>query len=232
MTEYMERTRLLLGQEGLDRLRRSKAVVFGAGGVGSYAIEALARAGVGHLVLVDHDIFCASNINRQIGALHSTLGRRKVEVMRDRILDINPAAKVTIYPEYVDESNVARFLDESVTYIVDAIDSVGAKLAIIEKGLSMKIPVISALGAGNRLDPTRLAIADISKTSGCALARAVRTGLRKRGISSGVKVVYSTEPPKKQTGKLIGSVSFVPPVAGLYLAAQVVNDICSTWDAP
>ncbi len=230
--ELFARTRLLIGQEGLDKLAQSKVVVFGAGGVGSYAIEALARAGIGCLVLVDFDLVCESNINRQIEALHSTVGRVKVELMKERIKDINPAAEVIIHEEFVTKDNVNKFIDAAASYIVDAVDNVGAKLAIIETGLSMNIPVISALGAGNRLDPTQLRIADISETSGCSLARVVRTQLRKKGITSGVRVVYSLERPSKgfipetsNQRRTIGSISFVPSVAGLFLAAQVVNDL-------
>ena len=230
--EHFTRTRLLIGPESLDKLAKSRVVVFGVGVVGSFAIEALARAGVGCLVLVDYDTVCVTNINRQIEALHSTVGRFKGEVMKERIIDINPAAAVIIYQEFVTKDNVDKFIDTEASYIVDAVDNVSAKMAIIERGLNLNIPVISALGAGNRLDPTQLKVADISETSGCALARAVRVGLRKKGITHGVRVVYSRERPSKgflpetdNDYRTIGSISFVPSVAGLFMAAQVVNDL-------
>lgn len=231
--EQFIRTKLLIGEEGLGLLAQSKVIVFGVGGVGSYTVEALARAGVGHLVLVDFDIVAVSNINRQLPALLSTVGSYKVDVLRKRIADINPEAQVTVYYEKVLPENVRIFFQENPSYVVDAIDMVTGKIAIIETAIESGIPFVSALGAGNRLDPTKLKLGDISETSGCPLARILRKELRKRGISKGVKVVYSTEPPLKQreefyeetARRLPGSISFVPSVAGIFLAAQVIQDI-------
>jgi tRNA A37 threonylcarbamoyladenosine dehydratase len=222
---------LLIGKEGLNRLACSVVAVFGVGGVGSFAVEALARAGIGGLVLVDPDSVCITDLNRQLEALHSTVGRPKVEVLRERVQDINPAAKVTVFKEKVDERNIREYVRPGISYVVDAIDDVGGKLAIIETSVSRGIPVISAMGAGNRLDPARFRIADIGETSNCPLARAMRRELKKRGISGGVKVVFSDEQPVKPScapgeGKrLTGSVSFVPPAAGLLLASGVIRDL-------
>ena len=230
--DQFSRTVALLGQKGLEILACSKVAVFGVGGVGSFAVEALARCGIGKLVLVDNDIVCETDINRQLEALHSTVGRCKAEVLRERVLDINPQAEVSIYTEFVSAKNVDAFIDRDVSYIVDAIDTVSAKLEIIEKAFFLGIPVVSAMGAGNRLDPTKLKIADISETTGCPLARVIRRELRKKGIGSGLKVVYSTEPPVKnmrqpdrKKDRTPGSVPFVPSVAGLFLAAYVVRDL-------
>lgn len=228
--EQYSRIIKLIGEEALQRLAASRVVVFGVGGVGSYAVEALARSGIGSLVLVDHDEVCLTDINRQLEALHSTVGRAKVEVVRERILDINPRAAVTVHQEFVGPENVALFLRGEITYIVDAIDNVTAKLAIIENALQRKIPVISAMGAGNKLDPAKLRISDISATSVCPLARVMRRELKKKGISHGLKVVYSTEEPQltkeqRAAGRPPGSIAFVPSVAGLLMAGEVIRDI-------
>lgn len=239
------RAELLLGREGLARLARSKVTVFGVGGVGSYVVEALARAGIGKLVLIDSDRIEVSNLNRQLGALHSTLDRVKVNVYQERILDINPQAEVKVFQEFVSAENIDSLVERDADYLVDAIDTVTAKLLIIEKGRELGIPVISAMGTGNRLDPARLRIGDIGETTGCPLARVMRRELRKRGLERGLKVVYSIEPavkPLQDSSGLIpansdgeqrisagrsvpGSVSFVPSAAGLLLAAQVVKDL-------
>lgn len=228
--EQFIRTSMLLGEKGLELLSRSKVIVFGVGGVGSYTVEALARVGIGNLVLVDYDTVDVSNINRQLPALFSTVGKYKIDVLKERITDINPQAKVTIYQEKVVPENVRIFFKENPSYIVDAIDMISSKLAIIETALQMGVPVVSAMGAGNRLDPTRLKMGDISETSGCPLARIMRKELKKRGITKGLRVVYSTEPPVKTEeenalSRIPGSISFVPSVAGLFLAAEVVNDL-------
>jgi tRNA A37 threonylcarbamoyladenosine dehydratase len=228
--EQFIRTKMLLGEKGLALLARSKVVIFGVGGVGSYTVEALARAGIGHLVLVDYDTIDVSNINRQLPALFSTVGKYKVDVLKKRIRDINPQASVSIYQEKVVPENVRIFFQENPSYIVDAIDMISGKLAIVETAFQIGVPVVSAMGAGNRLDPTRLKMGDISETSGCPLARIMRKELKKRGITKGLKVVYSTEPPLKIDGSITvsrspGSISFVPSVAGLFLAAQIVNDL-------
>lgn len=231
--DQFARTRLILGAEGLAVLACSKVMIFGVGGVGSYTVEALARAGVGHLVLVDYDTVDVTNINRQVPALLSTVGSYKVDVLQKRIADINQEAQVTVYREKVSPENVRIFFQENPSYVVDAIDMVTGKIAIIEAALGAGIPFLSALGAGNRLDPTKLQIGDLSETTGDPLARILRRELRQRGIKKGVKVVYSTELPLKPreedrqelTRRVPGSVSFVPSVAGLFIAAQVVRDL-------
>jgi tRNA A37 threonylcarbamoyladenosine dehydratase len=236
--EQFTRTKILLGEQGLALLAQSKVLLFGVGGVGSYTVEALARTGVGQLVLVDYDQVEITNINRQLPALLSTLGRYKVDVLKERILDINPEAEVTVYREKVGPENVRIFFQENPSYVVDAIDMVTGKIAIIETALALGVPLVSAMGAGNRLDPAKIRLADISETSGCPLARIMRQELRKRGIRKGVKVVYSTEAPQKrwedaaadaQDRRSPGSISFVPSVAGLFLAAQVVRELVGRW---
>lgn len=227
--EQFTRSRLLLGHKGLDKLNKSKVVIFGVGGVGSFAVEALARAGIGKLALVDFDKVCITNINRQLEALLSTLGRPKVEVLRERIQDINPLCEVKIHEEFVNAENADKFIETDTAYIVDAIDTVSSKLVILEKALSLGIPVISSMGMGNKLDPTKIRIADIKDTSECPLARVMRRKLKKKGIDSGIRVVYSTEHARKHLEDIeairIGSVSFVPSVAGLYIASEVVKNI-------
>ena len=224
------RSKLLLGENALEKLKNSKVAVFGVGGVGGYALEALARTGVGSLTLIDNDKVAISNLNRQIIALQSTVGEYKTQVAKARILDINPACKVEtkelfVLPETVDEIDFSAF-----DFVVDAIDTVSGKIAIIERAKANDIPVISAMGAGNKLDATAFAVADISKTSGCPLARVMRRELKKRGIN-GVKVVYSKEEAKElkeseNTGeKRVGSVAFVPSVAGLIVAGEVIKDL-------
>ncbi len=225
------RTALLIGEEGVKKLKKARVAVFGVGGVGGYVVEALARGGVGGLDLVDKDTVALSNINRQIIALHSTLGRLKTEVAAERARDINPEISVRCHnlfylPETADEFDFSQY-----DYIVDAIDTVSGKLAIIERAKGAGIPVISCMGAGNKLDPTAFEVADISKTSVCPLARVMRRELKKRGIER-VKVVYSKEEPlqsgqiDEESGKAVaGSISFVPSVAGLILASEVIKDL-------
>lgn len=240
------RTEKLIGPEGLTILEASKVAVFGVGGVGSFAVEALARAGIGSLMLVDFDEICVTNINRQIPALHSTVGRPKVEVMKERIVDINPSAQVAAIKQFYSPETADSFFVTSWDYIVDAVDTVEAKVDLIYRAKQLNIPIISSMGAGNRLEPYSLGVADISETKGCPLARVVRKELRKLGISSGVTVVFSPDPPlrpfnapnpsQKITEKsdaaaqgfrrkvlFPGSISFVPSVAGLLMAAHVVN---------
>ena len=225
------RTALLIGEEGVEKLKKSRVAVFGVGGVGGYVVEALARSGVGALDLIDKDTVSESNINRQIIALHSTVGRLKTEVAAERARDINPEICVrthnTFYlPETADEFDFSGF-----DYIVDAIDTVSGKLSLIERANAMKIPVISSMGAGNKLNPILFEVADISKTSVCPLARVMRRELKKRGIEH-LKVVYSKEEPlpsplvDPESGKSIpGSIAFVPSVVGLILAGEVIKDI-------
>lgn len=234
MREQDIRTAMMLGEEAVERLKGSRVAVFGIGGVGGYATEALARAGVGEFHLVDADRVSLSNINRQIIATQKTVGQYKTEAARDRILDINPEAKVFVYNFFFDETKKEVFDFSSFDYIVDAIDSLAAKVLLITLAKKQNTPIISAMGAGNKLDPTRFEVADISKTEVCPLARAVRVALRKEGINH-LKVVYSKEPPavlspeadaEKCDGKRApGSISFVPSVMGLIMAGEVIKDI-------
>ncbi len=236
MTEQFARTYLLLGEEGLERLRQSTVAVFGVGGVGGYAVEALARSGVGALVLVDNDVVCESNINRQIIATHDTVGQSKVEVARQRVLSINPDCRVTAINAFYLPENGGAYDFSAYDYVIDAIDTVKGKLGLIEQAQAAGTPIISAMGAGNKLDPTLFRVADIYETSVCPLARVMRTECKKRGIRQ-LKVVYSTELPRKPleppngeapaAGRRStpGSVAFVPAVAGLILAGEVIRDL-------
>lgn len=226
MENRFDRTEMLIGKESLSSLSKAKVLIFGIGGVGGYVTEALARSGIGSMVLVDNDTVSVTNINRQIIATDSTVGMYKTEVMKTRILDINPEAQVEVrncfyLPENAEEFDFSRY-----DYIVDAIDTVTAKLDIIERAGKASVPVISCMGTGNKLDPTKLVVTDIYKTSVCPLAKVMRRELRKRGIT-GLKVVYSTEEPIKneEIGRVPGSVAWVPPVAGLIAAAEVVKDL-------
>ena len=224
------RTALLLGEEGVQKLKKAHVAVFGVGGVGGYAVEALARSGVGAFTLIDPDKVSESNLNRQIVALHSTIGQYKTVAAKNRVLDINPDCRVeTKEIFYLPENEEIDF--SSFDYVVDAVDTVSAKLAIIQRAKEANVPVISAMGAGNKLDPTRFEVSDIAKTTVCPLARVMRRELKKRGIDH-VKVVYSKEEPQpakaidEETGKPIpASVAFVPSVAGLILASEVIKDL-------
>ena len=220
------RTEMLIGADALKKLQGATVAVFGVGGVGGYAVEALARAGVGRLVLVDSDVVSVSNINRQIIATHSTVGMYKTEAMRERILEINPEAEIKLHTVFFDDSTLSEFDFASYDYVVDAIDSLGAKIELIAAAKSANTPIISAMGAGNKLDPTRFEISDISKTEVCPLARAVRTRLRKRGITN-LKVVYSKELPHVSSDgeRVPASISFVPSAMGLVIASAVVRDL-------
>jgi len=221
------RTELVLGAENLQRLQAAKVAVVGLGGVGGHAAEALARSGVGMLILIDHDLVAISNLNRQIVALEATIGRPKVEVMAERIAQINPACRVIAHQAYYSRENHQQLLPEDLTFVADAIDSVRSKVDLIEACLKQGIPLISSLGAGNKVDPTRLKVADISQTHTCPLARAVRGALRKRGIERGVAVVFSDERTVgKRAGSTPGSTAFVPGAAGLVMASWIVRQIC------
>ncbi len=231
MLNEFSRTELLLGQDGLEKLKNAHVAVFGIGGVGSYVTEALARCGVGKLTIVDNDTVNITNINRQLIALHSTVGMKKTEAARARILDINPSAEVTALDCFYTGSEVDL---SGFDYIADAIDTVSAKLALIENAAGLGIPVISSMGTGNKLDPSKLTITDIYKTEMCPLARVMRYELKKRRIKK-LKVVYSTEQPREHKAEseevtakrnTIGSVSFVPPAAGIMIAGEIVRDIC------
>ena len=231
MEEAFLREKMLLGAQAMERLRRAHVIVFGIGGVGSYAAEGLARAGIGNLTLVDNDTVGITNLNRQLCALHSTLGQYKSDVMASRVLDINPDCRVTSLPELYSEETKERFFSQACDYIVDAIDLVSCKLSLIQTAKERDIPIISAMGTGNKLDPTRFRITDISKTSGCHLARIMRRELRSRGILHHT-VLYSEELPRTPDGgeapppgrrSIPGSVSWVPSCAGLMLAGHVVQ---------
>ncbi len=223
--DIYQRELALLGADALARLAESRVAVFGVGGVGSYAVEALARSGVGHLLLVDFDTVAVSNINRQLCALHSTVGMAKVDVMAARIADIDPACQVTVVKDFIDENTNLDVLLSGVDYLIDAIDHVPAKISLICYAVQHQLPVISAMGAGRRLDPAKLAVADISQTYGCPLARNIRKNLREKGISSGVKVIFSSEQAMPVEPGQLGSIAFVPSVAGLLMASEAVKDL-------
>lgn len=223
MEDRLERTRLLIGETAIRRLAESTVVVAGIGGVGSYAVEALARAGVGHLVLVDPDVVAQSNINRQLIATMSTLGLPKVEAARERVADINPACHVSVHKTFLDSETIPTVVTGQVDFVVDAIDSVSSKISLAAHCVSLGVKIISSMGTGNKLDPLRFRIVDVSETSICPLAKAYRVGLRKLGIGSGVPVVLSDEAPIKTGSRVPGSVSFVPPVSGLAMAGYVIR---------
>lgn len=232
------RTEMLIGTEGLQKLRASRVLVAGVGGVGSHCIEALARAGVGTLILVDHDRVSLTNINRQSMALHSTVGRYKTEVMREKLLDINPELQVITHEIFLLEDQIPALLVETrPNYVVDAVDTVSAKLALAEQCEKRNIALISCMGTGNKLDPSQFRIGDVYETSVCPLCRVMRRELKKRNVSR-LKVLYSKEQPvrpyalpqendeENETKRAVpGSISFVPPAAGLLIAAEVVRDI-------
>ena len=221
------RTEMMLGKEGVERLKGSRVAIFGVGGVGGFTAEAIARAGVGSITLVDPDAVSVTNKNRQLIALTSTVGKNKAEAMKERIHDINPDAIVTALPVFYSEENSGAIDLGDFDYIVDAIDSVRSKIHLIESAYRKGVSIISSMGAGNKLDPTRFRVSDIKKTSVDPLARAVRTELKKRGVDS-LKVVWSDEPPvgERQIG-VPGSISFVPSVVGLILAGEVIKDIAN-----
>lgn len=237
MADQYSRTELLLGEEGVARLREAAVMIFGVGGVGSHCIEALARSGIGRLVLIDNDAVSITNINRQSIAYHSTIGRMKTDVMRERIRDIDPSIRVTTYETFVLPDNLGEILDAEpeVDYVVDAIDTVSAKIALAEETLKRGIPLISSMGTGNKLHPELFEIADLADTSVCPLCRVMRRELKQRGITH-LNVLYSKEKPVDVSGRstdedsgvrrsIPGSVSFVPPVAGLLIAGEVIRTL-------
>ncbi|HEY5562363.1 MAG TPA: tRNA threonylcarbamoyladenosine dehydratase [Clostridiaceae bacterium] len=252
MLHEFSRSELLIGSDGLEKLKNSKVAVFGIGGVGSYTVEALVRCGVGSIVLIDDDCICLTNLNRQLHATRKTVGKPKVEAMRDRILEINPQCEVTIIQKFYMPDVAEEMLDKSYNYIVDAIDTVTAKIDLVVRANEYGIPIISAMGAGNKLDPTKFEVSDIYKTTVDPLARVVRKELRSRGIKK-LKVVYSKEEPikpietdnsscrvgcicpigttRKCTVKhqIPGSMSFVPSVMGLIIAGEVIKDLIG-WE--
>jgi len=221
--ERFSRTELLIGQAGLRKLASAHVMVFGVGGVGSASVEALARSGIGELTLVDFDRVAPSNINRQLVATDETVGQLKVEAMATRLKLINPELILNLIPERYTAENSMSFFERNPAYIIDAIDSVPDKVDLLVRAFEFKVPIISAMGAGNRLDPTKFQVADISKTHTCPLARIVRGELRKRGIQRGIQVVFSTELPRTR-GK-VGTIGFVPPVAGMILASVAARDL-------
>ena len=226
MLNQFSRTELLIGKEGIEKLQNSKVAVFGVGGVGSFVVEGLVRAGIENFVLVDKDTVDITNLNRQIIATRKTVGKPKVEVAKERILEINPNAKVEIYQQFFMPDS-EEILDNTVDYIVDAVDTVTAKIELVVRANKLNIPIISSMGTGNKLDPIRFEVTDIYKTSVCPLAKVMRKELRTRGIEK-LKVVYSKEEPIKAEDTKIqvpGSISFVPSVAGLIIAGEVVKDI-------
>lgn len=234
MINEFSRTELLLGADGMEKLKRARVAVFGIGGVGGYAVEALARAGIGALDLIDNDVISLTNINRQIIALHSTVGLPKTDVMAARVRDINPECEVRTYQTFYGPDTAEQFDFAQYDYIIDAIDTVTGKLALAVNAQKANTPIISSMGTGNKLDPTAFTVTDIYKTSFCPLARIMRKELRKRGIER-LKVVYSQEEALTPEGvteelpqgrrSIPGSVSFVPSAAGLILAGEVIKDI-------
>ena len=231
MNSKFIRTELLLGKEGIEKLRRSTVAVFGIGGVGSFTCEALVRSGLGKIILIDYDIIDISNINRQIHATSKTVGLAKVEVMKDRLLDINPELKVVTYKEKYNEETKEKLISTDYDYVVDAIDMVTSKIDLIATCKEKNIPIISSMGAGNKLNPTLLQVGDIYSTHTCPLAKVMRRELKKKNIKE-LKVVWSRENPMKvnlerdEIRKAVpGSVAFVPSVAGLILASEVIKDL-------
>ncbi|WP_407384839.1 ThiF family adenylyltransferase [Ruminococcus sp.] len=234
MINEFSRTELLLGADGMKKLKQARVAVFGIGGVGGYAVEALARSGVGALDLIDHDVISLTNLNRQIIALHSTVGQPKVEVAAARIADINPGCTVRTYRTFYTPDTAAQFDFSLYDYIIDAIDTVTGKLALVMQAKAAATPIISSMGTGNKLDPTALEVADLADTTFCPLARIMRKELRRRGIEH-LKVVYSreeaitprgeSEEPSPGRRSIPGSTAFVPSAAGLILAGEVIKDI-------
>lgn len=247
MLNQFSRTELVVGKDALEKLHNSKVAIFGIGGVGSFVVEGLVRAGVGKFILIDDDKVCLTNLNRQIIATRKTIGKQKVEVAKERILDINPNAEVVVYQEFF-LPQTEGILDKTVDYIVDCVDTVTAKIELVVRANNLNIPIISAMGTGNKLDPTQFEVTDIYNTSVCPLSKVMRKELRARNIE-GLKVVYSKEKPIKieenmesscKTGcvcppgterkcttrnQVPGSISFVPSVAGLIIAGEVVKDL-------
>lgn len=237
MMEEFSRSALLLGEEAVGSLQKARVAVFGVGGVGAACCEALARGGIGSLTLFDPDTVSVSNINRQLEALHSTVGKNKAEVMRERILDINPSARVVACPVFYEAANAAQYPLDGYDYIADCIDTVSSKLLLIVSAHEKNVPIISALGAGNKMDPFRLQAADIEQTSVCPLARVMRRELKKRGILHH-PVIFSTEPPMEprecitENGRhLPGSLSFVPPVMGMMMAGEIIKALAGLQTA-
>ena len=234
--KWDSRTELLLGKEKNECLKTSTVLVAGVGGVGGYAVEMLARAGVGNLVIIDDDVVKETNINRQIIATAKNVGTSKVQIMKERILEINPQASVLSIRDFIDEDNVGEFIRRfKPNFVIDAIDSISPKIALIKYCIESNVKIISSMGAGGRMDPTKIQYADISKTTNCALARTVRERLKKQGITKGLPTVFSTEPVKKESiikvsdernkCSTLGTISYFPALFGCYLAAYVIENL-------
>ena len=227
MDNWLNRTEYLIGKEPIEKLKNVHVAVFGLGGVGSYTIEALARSGIGHLTLVDKDVVDITNINRQLIADTTTVGKLKVDIAKERLLKINPNLEISAHPTFYDSTKAEEFFATSYDYIIDAIDTVSSKLSLVEEAFKRHIPIISCMGTGNKLDPTQFEVSDITKTSVCPLAKVMRKELKERDISH-LKVVYSKEIPKRfdeEHKQTPASISFVPSVAGLILASEVIKDL-------
>ena len=234
MNEKFSRTEILIGEKKLNKLKNSKVAVFGIGGVGGYVVEALVRSSINHITLIDNDIVSESNINRQLIALSTNIGQKKIDVMKKRILEINPDCQVETFDTFVLKDNLEQFHIEDYDYVVDAIDTITGKISIIEKCNEYQVKIISSMGAGNKLDPTKFEVCDIYKTSVCPLAKVMRHELKKRGIKK-LKVVYSKEEAltpkvvinndKSKRKQIPGSISFVPSVCGLIIAGEVIKDL-------
>ncbi len=238
MLNEFSRTELLIKKDGIEKLHNAKIAIFGIGGVGSYVVEGLARAGIGHFILIDADKVSITNINRQIIATNKTIGKFKVDVAKERILDINPNANVTTFQEFYMPDSKTNIITKDLDYVIDCVDTIAAKIAIIKQCKNLQIPVMSAMGTANKMDPSKFEITDIYKTSICPLAKIIRKELRKKNIDN-LKVIYSKEEPIKinQSDKdnfeedcinpnhILGSISFVPSVAGLMISGEVVKDI-------
>lgn len=224
--EWKSRTELLIGKNNIQKLANSKVIVYGIGGVGSFVVEGLVRAGVENIILVDNDVIASSNLNRQIHATISNIGKLKVDCMKERILSINPKVNVETYIPQDIENGEEMLIDDTIDYVVDAVDTITTKLKLIQKAKDKQIPIISCMGTGNKLDPTKFEIADIYKTSVCPLAKVMRKELKKRGIQD-LKVLYSREEPIKHDmeSRTPASISFVPSVAGMIIAGEVIKDI-------
>ncbi len=236
MQDFLERTHILVGDDGLKKLKDANVFIAGLGGVGSYVVEGLVRAGVGSLTIVDNDVVNLSNINRQLPALNSTIGQTKTDIMASRIKDINPNCNLTVISDFLRNENLSAYLQaQSYDHVADCIDTLNSKVGLIEIAYNLGIRVISSMGAGGKLDPTKIEVADLFDTHECPLAKMMRSRLRRRGIENGVKAVFSPETPKKplppeptEAGRprsVVGSISFIPSIFGLTMAGVIINAI-------
>ena len=226
MEEWKSRTELLIGKDNIQKLANSKVIVYGIGGVGSFVVEGLIRAGIEHIILIDNDVIAPSNLNRQVHATISNIGKLKVDCMKERILSINPKVNVETYISQNIENGEELLIDDTIDYVVDAVDTITTKLKLVQRAKEKQVPIISCMGTGNKLDPTKFEIADIYKTSVCPLAKVMRKELKKRDIQE-LKVLYSKEEPIKHDmeSRTPASISFVPSVAGMMIAGEVIKDI-------